>query len=152
MAKRLGSSFIRALVEVVPLVISSLLCSAFICTVVGLSFNYQEYPVVFYYILALILFAVFFLSIRVQDEAKDKIDCYMQAAVSGSFVGLLTCEVLREAGLMNGLFGNPFWEYKLAFCVSAIFWHSFIMMLLFKSLKNKKAASIRMQPRFESLD
>ena len=152
MVKKLSSSFIRAIVEVAPLIVSSLLCSMFICTVLGLSFSYSAYPVVLSYFLALFLFAAFFLSIRIQDEAKNKIDCYMQAAISGIFVALLNCEILKEFGALYGWLGNPYWEYKLAFFVAAIFWHSLIMYLLFKSLKNKKAASIRMQPRLENLD
>lgn len=152
MAKSLSRSFIRALVEISPVIVCSLLCSVFICTVIGLSFSYVSYPVTFSYVLALFLFAVFFVSIRIQDEAVNKVDCYMQAAVSGIFVGLLNCEILKEAGLIYGWLGNPYWEYKLAFFVAASFWHSLIMVLLFKSLKNKKAASIRMQPRLENLD
>ena len=148
----MGSSFFRAIKEVAPLAVSSLLLSVFVCTVWGLSLSYKSYPVLLSYFLALFLFATFFLTIRVQDEARNKIDCYMQAAVSSVFVALVNCEILWEIGLVKGWLGNPFWEYKLAFFILACFWHWVIMVLLFKSLKNKKAASIRMQPRLENLD
>ena len=152
MFKRASSSFILAIVEIAPLVVCSLLASIFVCTVLGLSFSIKEFPIIPAYCLAFALFLTFYLSIRIQEDTKDRLDCYMHAGISSLFVAYLNCEILRELGLIYGWMGNSYWEYKLAYFATACFWHGFIMLVLFKMLKKRKAASIRMQPRSESLD
>lgn len=152
MIKKIIKSSINALVEITPVIVCSLLCSMVICTIIGLSFGINDFPVYLFYSVTSALFAIFFIALKIHREAHDKIDCYMQAAVSGTFIGLLNCEILREAELFSGWLGDPYWEYKLIFFVAASFWHGLIMAVLFKVLKRKKAASIRMQPQFENLD
>lgn len=149
---KISKSFIRAIVDVSPLFICSLGSSLLICTISGLALGLQTFPISAFYSLTVFLFTAFFLIVKVQKEAKDKIDCYMQAAVCGTFIGLLNSEIIREAGFAYGWLGNPYWEYKLIFFAAACFWHGFIMVLLFKYLKKKKAASLRIQPQVKSLD
>lgn len=152
MAGKIGRSFINAIVDVTPIIVCSLGASLLLCTVLGLSFGLSGFPTFSFYFVSGLAFAGLFIIIRVYREAKDKIDCYMQAAVSGTFIGLLNSEILREAGFAHGWLGDSYWEYKLVFFVSASFWHGLIMFFLFKALKKKKTASIRMQSQLENLN
>jgi len=149
--KKTISSFIDALVELTPLCVCALLGALFISTVFGLTLSFSSYPVLIFYFSAMLLFGAFFISIRVYDEVQNKVDCYMQAAVSCTFIGLMNCEIFMELKLIQGWFSNPYWDYKVAFFLAATFWHALIMKLLFNFLKKRKTASIRMQPKFKNL-
>lgn len=152
MIRKIIRSFINAIVELTPLIVCSLLCSAVVCTVLGLSLGIAKFPTFMFYTITIALFTFFYIALRIHGEAHNKVDCYMQAAVSGTFIGLLNSELLKDSGLIDGFLGDPYWEYKLVFFVAASFWHGLIMLILFKTLKKKKAASIRMQPQFDNLD
>lgn len=146
MIKRIINSFLDSLVEVVPLCACSYLAGIFVSTVLGLSMNMPDFPIILFYLISMLLFAVFFLSIKVFKEVKNKTDCYMQAAVAGTYLGYLNCEIFKEGGLLENLISNPYWDYKITFFAAATVWHALIMAALLSNLKKRKAASVKMQP------